>query len=67
MLQTIRELERVNVQIVDDDFTQIQDVDSKLVELAKHRQAKLVTTDMNLNKVASLQDIQVLNVNDFIR
>lgn len=64
VLQTIQEMESVDVHIVHDDFPQIQEVDSKLVELAKQLNAKLVTTDMNLNKVASLQGIQVLNAND---
>ncbi len=64
VLQTIQEIESVDVHIVHDDFPQIQAVDSKLVELAKQLRAKLVTTDMNLNKVATLQGIQVLNAND---
>lgn len=64
ILQNIQEMERIDIQIVNDDFPDIQEVDSKLIELAKQRQAKLVTTDMNLNRVASLQDIQVLNAND---
>jgi uncharacterized protein YacL len=64
ILHTIQNTEGINVHIVDDDFPQIQEVDSKLVELAKQLGAKLVTTDMNLNKVASLQGLHVLNTND---
>ena len=39
-------------------------MDAKLVELAKELGAKIVTTDFNLNKIASLQGIRVLNIND---
>ncbi|MDT7040809.1 PIN/TRAM domain-containing protein [Candidatus Nitronereus thalassa] len=64
ILHTIQNTESIDVNIVHDDFPQIPDVDSKLVALAKQLEAKLITTDMNLNKVASLQGIQVLNAND---
>ena len=64
ILQTIQDMKKVTVHIVHDDFPQIEEVDSKLVELAKQLKAKLITTDMNLNKVASLQGIQVLNANE---
>ena len=64
ILQTIQDMDTVDVHIVHDDFPHIKEVDSKLVELAKQLKAKLITTDMNLNKVASLQGIQVLNAND---
>lgn len=64
VLHSIQKTEFVDVHIVNDDFPHIQEVDSKLVELAKQLSAKLVTTDMNLNKIASLQGIHVLNTND---
>jgi uncharacterized protein YacL len=51
------------VQIADDDFLQIPEVDLKLIELAKRYDAKIVTNDFNLNKVAALQGIEILNVN----
>jgi uncharacterized protein YacL len=53
----------VQVEIADDDFPHIPDVDMKLIEMAKRYNAKIVTNDFNLNKVASLQGIDILNVN----
>jgi uncharacterized protein YacL len=53
----------LEVQIADDDFLQIPEVDLKLIELAKRYDAKIVTNDFNLNKVAALQGIEILNVN----
>ena len=46
------------------DFPEIRDVDSKLIELAKQLDAKIVTNDVNLNKVAKLHGISVLNINE---
>lgn len=53
----------VKVKIVDYDFPKLQDVDSKLIAVAKKLTAKIVTNDYNLNKVAELQGIEVLNIN----
>lgn len=53
-----------NVQIIDKDYPEIPEVDLKLIELAKETGAKLVTNDFNLNKVAQLQGIEVLNINE---
>src|SRR6202041_1762575 len=47
----------------DDDFPHVPEVDLKLIELAKRYDAKIVTNDYNLNKVATLQGIEILNVN----
>jgi uncharacterized protein YacL len=63
VLQRIQKMAHVDVQIADDDFQQIADVDMKLIELAKRYSAKIVTNDFNLNKVATLQGIEILNVN----
>src|SRR5437867_11647535 len=52
------------VQNVEDDFPQTRDVDMKLIELAKLYEAKIVTNDFNLNKVAQLQGLPVLNINE---
>ena len=52
------------VHIVDDDPAQTKEVDEKLVLLAKDWQCPIVTNDYNLNKVASLQGVMVLNVNE---
>jgi len=53
----------LQVEIADDDFPGIPEVDMKLIELAKRYDAKIITNDFNLNKVATLQGIDVLNVN----
>jgi uncharacterized protein YacL len=63
VLQRIQKMPHLDVEIVDDDFPHIPDVDMKLVELAKRYDADIVTNDYNLNKVATLQGIEVLNVN----
>jgi uncharacterized protein YacL len=63
VLQRIQQMPHIEVQIVDDDFPQIAEVDMKLIELAKRHEAKIVTNDYNLNKVATLQGLDVMNVN----
>ena len=64
ILQKIQKMASITVQIVDDDFPQIRDVDMKLIELAKGYEAKIVTNDFNLNKIAQLQGLDVLNINE---
>ena len=64
MLQRMQSNTRVQVQIVPDDFPSIREVDLKLLELAKKWEAKVVTNDFNLNKVAHLHHVEVLNIND---
>jgi uncharacterized protein YacL len=63
VLQRIQKMPHLEVEIVDEDFPQIPEVDMKLIELAKRHNAKIVTNDYNLNKVASLQGLEVMNVN----
>jgi uncharacterized protein YacL len=63
VLQRIQKMGHVEVEIAEDDFPQVPDVDMKLIELAKRYDAKVVTNDYNLNKVATLRGIEVLNVN----
>jgi uncharacterized protein YacL len=53
----------VRVKIVDYDFPKLKDVDTKLIALAKKMSGKIVTNDYNLNKVAELQGVEVLNMN----
>jgi len=64
ILQHIQKMGPVQVQIIEDDFPQLHDVDMKLIELAKLYEAKIVTNDFNLNKVAQLQGLPVLNINE---
>jgi uncharacterized protein YacL len=63
VLERIRQLSTVDVEVAEEDFPDVPDVDLKLIELARRYDAKIVTNDFNLNKVASLQGIEVLNVN----
>src|SRR2546427_11685122 len=63
VLQRIQKMPQAEVRILEADFPQAGDVDHKLVELARRTGAKIVTNDFNLNKVATVQGIAVLNVN----
>jgi uncharacterized protein YacL len=63
ILQRIQRSVEVEVKILEQDFPKIRDVDSKLVALGKQLGAKILTNDFNLNKVAELQGVPVLNVN----
>ena len=64
ILNLISDGKDVEVRIYEEDFPEIQEVDSKLVKLAQVSGGYIVTNDYNLNKVAQLQGLQVLNIND---
>lgn len=64
VLDHLQKSKQVDIVITELDFPDVMDVDSKLIELAKHMNAKIVTNDFNLNKVAQLQGIAVLNINE---
>lgn len=64
MLREMQELNIIDIIIINDDYPEIQEVDTKLMRLALDKHLKLLTTDFNLNKVASLQGIHVLNLNE---
>ncbi|TLS35552.1 PIN/TRAM domain-containing protein [Pseudalkalibacillus caeni] len=64
ILNKIQKELAVNVEIYEGDFEEIQEVDSKLVKLAKLLSGMVVTNDFNLNKVCELQNVPVLNIND---
>jgi len=64
VLDHLQKSSQVSVMISDADFPDVRDVDSKLIEMAKQLDAKIVTNDLNLNKVARLQGISVLNINE---
>jgi uncharacterized protein YacL len=64
ILQKMQAHPLLSVQIIEDDFPQLREVDLKLIELAKKRGAPIVTNDFNLSKVAQLHHVQVLNLND---
>lgn len=64
ILNRMQKSSAINIEIVEQDFPKIKGVDGKLVALAKKINAKLLTNDYNLNKVAELQGVRVLNVNE---
>jgi len=63
VLNKLQKLSQVEVRVTEHDFPKIGEVDAKLVALAKHMKAKILTNDFNLNKVAELQGVSVLNIN----
>jgi uncharacterized protein YacL len=52
------------VKVIDKDIPEIDDVDGKVVRLARELGAKVLTTDFNLNKIAAVEGVSCLNVND---
>ena len=64
VLHKIQKMSNITVKIIDEDFPKIKEVDSKLVALGKMMSAKIITNDFNLNKVAQLQGVAVLNINE---
>jgi uncharacterized protein YacL len=64
ILNRIQKELAIKVDIYEGDFEEIQEVDSKLVKLAKLTSGVVVTNDFNLNKVCELQGVSVLNIND---
>jgi uncharacterized protein YacL len=64
ILQKIQKMSGVEVTISDADYPEIREVDLKLIELARSLQGKIVTNDFNLNKVAQLRGVEVLNINE---
>jgi uncharacterized protein YacL len=63
VLQRIQKMTHLDVEVISDDFVHIPEVDLKLIELAKRYDCKIVTNDFNLNKVAAVHGIEILNVN----
>jgi uncharacterized protein YacL len=64
ILQKVQKMAGVEVTISDMDFPDVREVDLKLIELARTLQGKIVTNDFNLNKVAQLRGVEVLNINE---
>jgi uncharacterized protein YacL len=64
ILQRLQKVASLQIQIVEDDFPAVREVDMKLIELAKLYEGKIITNDFNLNKVAQLQGVAVLNINE---
>lgn len=64
ILHGMQKSPNIDVRISEEDFGDMKEVDGKLIELAKSMQAKVVTNDFNLNQVAELQAVTVLNINE---
>ena len=64
ILQRLQKIATLTIQIVENDFPAVREVDLKLIELAKVYEGKIITNDFNLNKVAQLQGVEVLNINE---
>lgn len=64
IIAQIQKEEGISVKIIDKDYPELRGADAKLLALAKELEAKVITTDFNLNKVAVLQGVTVLNIND---
>ena len=64
ILSNLQKDNEINVIINDESFPDIKDVDAKVVRLAKILEAKILTVDFNLNRVASIQGVRVLNINE---
>src|SRR3954469_18329925 len=64
VLAKLQKMANLNIQIVEDDFPAVREVDMKLIELGKLYEAKIMTNDFNLNKVAQLRGVEVLNINE---
>ena len=64
ILHRVQKMAGVDVAISDTDFPAIKEVDLKLIELARTVSGRIVTNDLNLNKVAQLRGVEVLNINE---
>ncbi len=64
VLNRLRETPGIEVEVIEQDAPEIKDVDAKLVALAQTRSCNVLTTDYNLNRVAQIQGVRVLNINE---
>lgn len=64
ILKEMQDAKKVAIEVVEDDYDDLTEVDSKLMRLALDKQWKLMTNDFNLNKVARVQGIEILNLNE---
>jgi uncharacterized protein YacL len=64
VVQRLQKTSQIEVQLVDDDPVNVREVDLKLIELAKIYRCRIVTNDFNLNKVAQVHGVDVLNINE---
>jgi uncharacterized protein YacL len=64
VLERLRRIPKIKVEVTERDFSQVREVDGKLMELARALSAKILTNDANLSRVAQLRGIDVLNLNE---
>jgi uncharacterized protein YacL len=64
ILNAIRKEAAINIQLNEEEFPEVKEVDAKIVKLAQLLEGKVLTVDYNLNHVASLQGVKVLNINE---
>lgn len=64
ILNRMQRISGITIEVADHDFPKVKGVDAKLIALAKKMNGKIITNDFNLNKVAELQGIKILNVNE---
>ena len=64
IVQRLQKVPRMKIELVTDDAPNVREVDLKLLEVAKRRKAKVVTNDFNLNKLAQVHGVEVLNINE---
>ncbi len=64
IVQRLQKIPRLQIEVSTQDFPALREVDLKLIEFAKATGAKIVTNDFNLNKLAQVQGVQVLNINE---
>jgi len=64
ILQGLKANSHFKLEMPDNDYPEIREVDAKIIALAKERQANILTVDYNLNRVAEIQNIFTLNINE---
>jgi uncharacterized protein YacL len=64
IMEDLKHMSDLIVEVSDRDYSDIAEVDHKLIRMAKEEHAAILTTDYNLNKVAQLEGVRVLNIND---
>jgi uncharacterized protein YacL len=64
VVQLLQKQPRIRLEVTSEDFPETREVDLKLIELAKLLEAKIVTNDFNLNKLAQVQGLTVMNINE---
>lgn len=64
VVQRLQKIPNIRVQLVDEDAPNVKEVDLKLIELAKIHHCRIMTNDFNLNKVAQVHGVEVLNINE---